>query len=130
MNITAINNTNTNFNGKILTQGKASQYLKNEILNNTELKKLASGENDIIVKIKNKKENGYHVNHAKGETLYQLSIEARKEKPSLVDKVKSFLNIVPHAKISQNYHSEDTLVTLMKERLNAQKFAKKLNIEI
>ena len=54
MNITTINNNNTNFNGKLITKGKASEYLKNEILKNTELKKLASGENDILVKVKNK----------------------------------------------------------------------------
>ena len=130
MNITTINNNNTNFNGKLITKGKASEYLKNEILKNTELKKLASGENDILVKVKNKKETGYHVNHAKGDTLYQLSIEARKEKPSLVDKIKSFLELVPQVKISKNFHSEDTLVAIMEERVEAQKYAKKLNKEI
>lgn len=129
MNIAAINDANPNFNGKILTKGKASQYLKNEILNNTELKKLASGENDVLVKIKNRKEKYHHINHEKGETLYQLSVEFRKEKPSLLEKFKSFLGLVPQVKITKNFHSEDTALMLMEERVNAQRYAKKLNIE-
>ena len=130
MNISEINSTSPNFNGKIITKGKITPYLQDEILNNKELQKLASGEKDILVRIKNKKERNYHVNHAKGEMLYRLSVESKKQNETLADKVKSFLGLTTKVNLSKAYHSEVSTASIIKKRINAKFLAKKLNIEV
>lgn len=130
MNISEINSTSPNFNGKIITKGKITPYLQDEILNNKELQKLASGEKDILVRIKNKKERKYHANHAKGEMLYRLSVEPKKQNETLVDKVKSYLGLTTKINLSKAYHSEDSTVSIIEKRINANFLAKKLNIEV
>lgn len=130
MNISEINSISPNFNGKIITKGKITPYLQDEILNNKELQKLASGEKDILVRIKNKKERNYHVNHAKGEMLYRLSVESKKQNETLADKVKSFLGLTTKVNLSKAYHSEVSTASIIKKRINAKFLAKKLNIEV
>ena len=126
MEIRQVNNVN--YTGKIITKGKWTQTLAQAFTDNPEVKKLASGKYDIIGKMTAVKTHPYDVNHLLDESLYSLSISAKKENPSLLDRVKSFLGLQPKANITINHHGEDKMLKIMDKRIKADTLGKKLNI--
>ena len=117
-----------NYKGNIITKGKWTKPLAEAFKTNTEIKKLASGSYDVIGNMKTSKSHPFDVNHMQDESLYQLSISARKENPSILDKIKSFLGLLPNVQITRNHHGEDKMLTIMDKRIKADTLSKKLNI--
>lgn len=124
MNISPINNdSQTNFNGKIITKGKWTESLKKEFLQNKEIQKIASGKYDIIGHMSRKKTDALI-------PVFKLEVEAISEKPSKMEKLKSFLGLTDVVALSDSYHTEMGTSCLMENRLKAKHIAKLLNIEV
>ena len=129
MNINAINSTNPNFNGRILTRGRWSEELKKSFLENPEVNKFAQeAKYDIIGKMSSKRAKKHDFNHYYGEQLFKLTLMAQKENPTFIDKVKALFGLLPKAKITHNYHCESSMELLMSKRLNATSIKDQLNI--
>lgn len=129
MNIAPINNNQTNFNGKILTKGHWTNYLENAFVNNPEVKKMASGDKNIIGKMSHRYASGKHYEHFKGEELFKLSITTEKENPTFMDKVKSFFGFSPKVNLSEHYHSESGTQILMRNRIDASTYGDELDLK-
>ena len=116
MKINSINtytpiNTNQNntpsFNGKIIVKGKQWNDALLEAFEKSEgIKQLASGEKDVIGRLKTKYASERDYNHFSGQTLYKLNVEMRSPKPSFKEKVKSFFGISQKTYLTRHYHSE------------------------
>ena len=130
MNISSINNSRPNFNGKIITKGPWTKELKDAFLQNEEIKKVAAGKYNIIGHLSKKKADFTDFGHSKGETVYKLQIEAMSESPSLLERAKSLLGFTNVAELSNNYHSEIGTEQLMYNRLKADAIAKCLDINL
>lgn len=130
MNITPITNNQTNFDGKILTEGHWMPYLKESFINNPEVQKMASGSHDIIgslsCKTARKNTNRYY----QGQKLFKLSIRAQKENPTLLDKIKSRFGLLPKVNVTKHYHSDAGIKILMEGRVNAEKYKDRLNLNV
>lgn len=129
MNISPINNNQTNFNGKIITKGHWTNYLENAFVNNPEVKKMASGDKNIIGKMSLRYASRGHSQHFAGEELFKLSISSEKENPTFVEKVKSFFGLSPKVNISEHYHSETGTHILMRNRINASAYGDRLDLK-
>lgn len=129
MNISPINNNQTNFNGKIITKGHWTNYLENAFVNNPEVKKMASGDKNIIGKMSHRYASRKSFEHFKGEELFKLSISTEKENPTFMDKVKSFLRLSPKVNLSKHYHSEIGTHALMRNRIDAGTYGNKLDLK-
>lgn len=128
MNITPINNANPNFNGKIITKGAWTQFLWENFNNNPEVIKLASGKNDIIAKMSRKYAGVNDMNHFVGEEIYKLTLKTLPEKANIFDRIKFWLT--PPVKVTKAYHCESSMKRLFERRIDANRYAKKLNIDI
>lgn len=128
MNISPINNTQTNFNGKIITKGHWTTYLENAFTNNSEVKKMASGDKNIIGKMSRKHATRGNCQHYEGQELFKLSILSEKENPTFWEKVKSFFGFSPKVNLSKHYHSEAGTQALMRNRINAHMYENKLDL--
>lgn len=128
MNIQPINNSSLNFSGKIITRGKWPVTMINAFEFNPEVQKLASGEFNIIGKVSRKKPSKDDIYHYENERLYKLSIIAMPEKATLMDNVKYLFGMLPKINLTQKYHSDATMVNLMKERIQFNSYKEKLGI--
>ncbi len=128
MNISQLNSNSIvpNFNGSIKMNRNYSKRFKEAFRNNPEIQKLAQDDYVIIPKLAKKKASKGDIYHPKGERIFQLSIEAQKEYPSFWDKVKYAFGFAPSVKVTKNYHSMSSILNIMAERINADKYAKKL----
>ena len=117
-----------NHSGRILTKGKWSLTLAEAFKENPEVKKLADGEYNIIGKMQTRTSHPLDINHLQDEPLYRLSLTCRREQPSIMDRVKSFLRIGKTVKITRNYHDEDEMLNIIDKRIKAETLGKKLNI--
>ena len=127
MNITPINNTNPSFNGKIINKGQWSKYLLDAFNNNPEVIKLASGKKDIIANMSRKYAGKNDINHFHGEDIYKLSLKARPENAGLLRKIISWFSFP--VRVTRAYHSEDSMCRIINDRMDAERFSKKLNIK-
>ena len=131
MDISAINNSNPNFNGRIITKGPWPKYLKNVFTENPEMKKLASGNSDIVGKLKTKCSIfSYEGKSFTGGYIYKIEIYAKKEKPTLKDKIMKFLGLRPTISLTKNYNGINTTETCIKNKINAKEYSQKLGIKI
>lgn len=130
MNVSVINNSQPNFNGKVITKGKWTASLKKSFLENEEIKKAASGKYDIIGHMSRKKASLLPKVFSNCEPIYKLQIEARPESPTILERVKSFLGLVNVAEVSKNHHSETITEYMMETRIKAEHLAKYLNIKL
>lgn len=129
MNILPVNNNSqTNFNGRIITKGKWPGKLKEAFVENKEVKKLASGDHDIVGTLSRKKAGMYDINHYQGEKIYRLRLDAQN---NVVDGIKRILGINPKSvQICQGYHSEKSTAEIISTRINADEISNKLNLSI
>ena len=131
MDISAIKNSNPNFNGRIITKGPWPTYLKDVFIENPEIKKLAAGESNIIGKLSVKPSKFYYDGKSfTGENIYKIKIYAKKEKPTLKDKIMKFLGLIPTISLTKNYHGINTTETFIKNKINAKEYSQKLGIKI
>ena len=129
MNINTINSTNPNFNGRILTKGRWPEGLKKSFLENPEVNKIAQeAKYDIIGKMSSMRAKRNDFKHYYGEPLFKLTLIAKKENPTFIDKVKAFIGLLPKVKITRNYHCESSMESIMSKRLKATRIKEKLDI--
>ena len=129
MNITPINNSQTNFSGRIITKGKWTPDLKKAFLENEEVAKLASGEHNIIGRMSRKKA-GQDLHHAPSQIVYRLELEALNENASIFNRIKSFLGLGKTVKVSNGFHTDLGTECIIEDRINAKKMAERLEINI
>lgn len=110
MNITTVS-TNTNFNGKILTTGSGwNRKLTRAFKENPAIKSLAKGEQDVIGHLHTKRASNRDFNHAKGEKIHRLDIELGDSKFPFINKIKSYMGLLPKLKFNKNYHRSDSIM--------------------
>lgn len=129
MNINPINTAvQPNFQGMVITQGKwvngyssvfaDSKNIINAAKNHTiygEMREVtASGQDNI---------------HYPGETLYRLSITAKKDNPTLLEKIKYSLGLAPKTHLTQHYHSLRSTEKFLKNEGLIAEALKRLNIK-
>ena len=105
------------FNGRIITKGPWTKTLKDAFLNSKGINDLASGEKDVIGRLKYKSAPMYDYNHMWGETVFKLSLEMKSPKSSLKERVKSMLGLSRKV-INRYYHSEDGMISIMRNISN------------
>ena len=127
MKIAPINTTQPNFNGKIIKKGHWTQELTNVFDTNPEVQKLIQGDKDIIAKMSSKLRSHYF---EKPEETFKLKLISIPEKPTFMDKVKLFLGLLPHKNVTKNYHRSFRLNNLFDIRINAQRYAEELKINL
>ena len=113
MKILPVNNTSPNFNGKIITKGPWTDYLKEGFERNPDIIKLASGKKDIIGELSHKKAKR-SVHHSQGEDIYKLKLKAVPSEMGILDKIKYILGITPEVPVRRDYHKGRCLDYLMK----------------
>lgn len=130
ISLIATNSYNTpSFNGQILTKGKNwTPKLRDAFVNANAIKDLAKGEEDVIGKLQTYKAKKYDLNHFCGETLYKLSIELRKPKTSLLQKIEGLCGLYSCC-INRHKHSEQGLKNII-ENLDVQSLRKFLEKNI
>lgn len=129
MNINTINSTNPNFNGRILTKGRWPERLKKSFLENPEVNKVAQETKyDIIGKMSSMRAKRSDYNHYYREPLFKLTLIAKEENPTFIDKVKAFIGLLPEVKITHNYHRESSMESIMNRRLQATWIKDELDI--
>jgi len=130
MNITPVsyNQKSPNFNGRIILRGGWNKKLSQEFLENPEVQKLANGAYDIIGKMSRKTASYKDASHPNREKLYQLTLLARKEKQTFLERIKNLFEPSKQIRITKHYHTEGTLLYLMEERLKKDNLAKRLGI--
>ncbi len=129
MNISPINNTNTSFNGKIITKGTWPGYLKKNFIENPEIIKLASGDSDIVGKMLYRKAIGFFdKKHYPGQNTFKLKIYAQNEKPTLKEKLINFLGLNKTFDVTRHFHSIYTTERMMDLRIKADKIKNALGI--
>lgn len=130
MNISPINNTNLNFNGKVITKGSWTPALKKAFQENIEVRNVAQKSNyDIIGILTRMRTPKNDLEHFQGDNLYKLTIAAMNEKPTWKEKLNAIFNKYDHkAEVTENYHSEEGIVQIMESALVSHKIRKKLNI--
>lgn len=96
------------FNGRIITKGPWTKTLKDAFLNSKGINDLASGEKDVIGRLKYKSAPMDDYNHMWGETVFKLSLEMKSQKPSLKERIKSLLGLSRKV-VNEYYHSEKSL---------------------
>ncbi len=111
---TTVNISKPAFTGRIITKGKWTKNLKDAFFNSKAIQDLASGEKDVIGRLKYKSAPSNDYNHTWGEPLFKLSLEMKNPHPTLVEKVKSFLGLSRKV-INEFYHSEDSLAKKINE---------------
>ena len=108
------NNNTPAFNGRIITKGVDwTPRLKKAFQNSKAVKDLASGEKDVIGRLKTSFANYDDVNHYPDEELFRLSIEMKDPKASFMEKVKSFLGLNKRY-VNTHSHSEGGMVRILK----------------
>ncbi len=108
------NNNKYTFTGRIITKGPWTETLKDAFFNSKAIHDLASGEKDVIGRLKRKSAPSKDYNHTWGEPLFKLSLEMKSQHPTLIEKVKSILGLSRKV-INEFYHSEDSLAKKMGE---------------
>lgn len=126
---TISNNTPVTFNGKIITKGHWTSYLEEAFNRHPEIQKLASYDFNIIGNMTHKKSSGKGFHYA-GEDLYQLTISAEKENPSLKERIKTCLGLNKSHPLSRRFHRETSTYNIINDRINAEEIIKNLNLEI
>ena len=110
--ITTPNYTNKaqqqSFSGRVITKGPWTESLKNAFLNSKAINELASGEKDVIGRLKFRPASMDDYNHVYGEPVFKLSLEMKSQKPSLKERIKSVLGLSRKV-INRYYHSEKSL---------------------
>lgn len=102
------------FTGRLITKGAWTKDLKDAFFSSKAMNDLASGEKDVIGRLKYKNAPLNDCNHMCGEHLYKLSIEMRSPNPSLKERIKSVLGLSRKI-INRNYHSEKSLAEKMQD---------------
>lgn len=128
MNISQLDNKSTaiNFNGTIKMNRNYPRRFKDAFRNNPEVQRLAEGDYTIIPKLKHKQAGMWDMNHSLGEDLYQLSISAKKEKPSLIERMKYAFGKAPKVDVTHSFHSLSSIINIMSKRINADSYNSKL----
>jgi hypothetical protein len=116
------------FCGKIITKGKWTEKLRDCFVNNNEVKKLASGRYNIIGDMRLKKASKNDIYHNPNENLYKLKITAMRENPTILDKIKYFLRLIPSINLTRFYHSETTTQNRIDSKINAETYKSILNL--
>lgn len=86
--------------------------LHKAFINSKAVKDLASGEKNVVGRLKTTCAGPRDFNHYDGETLYKLSVELKDPNAPFFEKVKSFLGLNRHC-INQYSHSEKSLCSIM-----------------
>ncbi len=130
MNILPINNnSNTNFNGRILTIGHGwNEKIKNAFVENSEIKKLAEGKVDIIGKLRTRRAEYGDFNHCLNEPLYKFDLMVGKSKSPIINKIAAYLGILPKVKMVRGYHGEDSFISRLNNRPNAEQLKSRFKI--
>ena len=117
MNITPMNNTNVNFNGKIITKGNWPKNLKKQFVENTAINNFANNsKSDIIGIMSAKTSSKYDIYHDPGERLFKLTLVTTKEKPSIIETIKNALGIYSEAdkqNITHAFHREEKMSNII-----------------
>ena len=125
MNIAPINNANTNintnFSGRVIAKGRWMSYMKNEFLENPELKELAKGEYNIVGNMSVKRATIFSTRYYPGQPLFKLKITAEKENPTFLDKVKTFFGLNKSYNLTRHHHSETTTELVMQDKIKGRK---------
>ena len=105
MNINPINTTvQPNFKGMVITQGKWVNGYSTVFADNKNIIKAAKN-HTIYGEMKEVTASGQDNIHYPGETLYRISIIAKKDNPTLLEKFKYFLGFAPKTHLTLNFHS-------------------------
>ena len=128
MNIQPINSVDSNFKGKIITRGCWTRHMNSVFKDNPEVIKLASGEYNIIGRMRSIKATEDDFYHHKNEKLYKVSIVAMPEKSTILDNIKYLFGLLPKVSLTEDYHSAATTLDVIKERIHFNSFKEKLGI--
>ena len=120
-------NTQTNFNGRIITKGKWPQKTIEFFNQMPEIVNASKGEYNIVGNMHQKKVPTHPFDD--DEIRFKLTITAEKENPTFVDKIKYFLGLTPKLKVTQHHHREHRYPHLLQERLSKRNISKELGIE-
>lgn len=129
MNITPMNYTNTSFGGKILTTGLGWNKRMTEAFKKSPMiNELAKGEHDIIGHIHSKKAGHRDMNHYKGEKVYRLDLKLGNSASSIVNIIKSYLDLLPKTKFNKFFHREASFIDKLNNSINITKYKSDLGI--
>lgn len=129
MNISSISSAVPNFKACVISKGNWTPHLAINFAVNSEVNKLSSGNYDVIAEMHHKKAGAKDINHSEGENLYKLSIRSIPTQPTWFDKLKERLGLLPKVNVTRHFHREDSLISIMDLKINAEKYAKKLRIK-